>query len=149
GNRVTSLIVQGHDWNNNLTLPPLYCQVGTVQAVARKGVRASIDPQDFIAYLDGVMAANLDTRVWNFSLNQPEPCALDSVSPLGHDIALLARKHRVLPIISIGNKPGARLQPPSDCEAAISVGGRLHGDNGAPAGECPISLSGPGPASML
>ena len=28
GNRVTSLIVQGHDWNNNLTLPPLYCQVG-------------------------------------------------------------------------------------------------------------------------
>lgn len=24
GNRVTSLVVQGHDWNNNLKLPPLY-----------------------------------------------------------------------------------------------------------------------------
>ncbi|AVT76301.1 hypothetical protein RPPS3_22380 [Rhodopseudomonas palustris] len=149
GNRVTSLIVQGHDWNNNLTLPPLYCQVGTVQAVARKGARAFVDPQDFIAYLDGVMAANPGTGVWNFSLNQPEPCALDSVSPLGHDIALLARKHRVLPVISIGNKPGARLKPPADCEAAVTVGGRLHGDNGAPAGECPVSLSGPGPANML
>lgn len=149
GNRVTSLIVQGHDWNNNLTLPPLYCQVGTVQAVARRGAHAFVDPQDFIAYLDGVMAANPGTQVWNFSLNQPEPCALDSVSPLGHDIALLARKHRVLPVISIGNKPGARLQPPADCEAAVTVGGRLHGDNGAPAGECPVSLAGPGPASML
>ena len=58
GNRVTSLIVQGHDWNNNLALPPLYCQVGTVQAVAKKGSRSFVDPQDFIAYLDGVMAAN-------------------------------------------------------------------------------------------
>jgi hypothetical protein len=57
GNRVTSLIVQGHDWNNNLTLPSLYCQVGTVQAVPRETVRTLVDPQDFIAYLDSVMAA--------------------------------------------------------------------------------------------
>ena len=149
GNRVTSLIVQGHDWNNNLTLPPLYCQVGTVQAVARRDARAFVDPQDFIAYLDGVMAGNPDTRVWNFSLNQLEACQLDSVSPLGHDIALLARKHRILPVISIGNKPGIRLQPPADCEAGITVGGRLHGNNGAPGGECPVSLCGPGPSSML
>jgi hypothetical protein len=149
GNRVTSLIVQGHDWNNNLTLPPLYCQVGTVQAVARQGVRAFVDPQDFIAYLDSVIAANPATRVWNFSLNQRQPCQLDSVSPLGHDIAVLARKHQVLPVISIGNKPGNLLQPPADCEAALTVGGRLHGDNGAPAGECPVSLSGPGPSGML
>ncbi len=137
GNRVTSLVVQGHDWNNNLTLPPLYCQVGTVQAVARQGVRAFVDPQDFIAYLDGVMAANPDTRVWNFSLNQRQPCQLDTVSPLGHDIALLARKHRVLPVVSIGNRPGDLLQPPADCEAAVTVGGRLHGDNGAPGGGMP------------
>ena len=149
GNRVTSLIVQGHDWNNNLMQPPLYCQVGTVQAVARRDTRALVDSHEFIAYLDGVMAAKPDTRVWNFSLNQPTPCALDSVSPLGHDIALLARKHRVLPVISIGNKPGARLLPPADCEAAVTVGGRLHGATGAPAGECPVSLTGPGPASML
>ncbi len=149
GNRVTSLIVQGHDWNNKLTLPRLYCQVGTVQAVAKQGSLSFADPQDFITYLDGVMTANPDTRVWNFSLNQQESCQFDSVSPLGHDIAMLARKHAVLPIISIGNKPGDRLQPPADCEAAITVGGRLHGEDGAPAGDCPISHCGPGPSSML
>lgn len=149
GNRVTSLVVQGHDWNNNLTLPPLYCQIGTVQAVPRENVRALVDPQDFIAYLDSVMAANPETKVWNFSLNQKQECPLDSVSQLGHDIALLSRKHRVLPVISIGNKPGNRLQPPADCEAALTVGGRLHGANGAPSGECPVSLIGPGPSSML
>jgi Subtilase family len=71
------------------------------------------------------------------------------VSQLGHDIALLARKHGVLPVISIGNKPGNRLQPPAACEAAVTIGGRLHGDNGAPAGKCPVSLVGPGPSSML
>ncbi len=149
GNWVTSLVVQGHDWNNNLTLPPLYCQIGTVQAVAKKGSRAFVDPQDFIAYLDIVMAAQPETRVWNFSLNQPYACDLEAVSALGHDIALLARKHSVLPIISIGNKPGTRLQPPGDCEAAITVGGRVHDDDGDPAGECPVSLCGPGPSSML
>ncbi len=133
GNWVTSLVVQGHDWNNNLTLPPLYCRVGTVQAVAKSALRVFVDPQDLIAYLDGVMAANPDTRVWNFSLNQPYDCDLEAVSALGHDIALLARKHRVLPIISVGNKPGTRLQPPADCEAAITVGGRSHDDNGNPA----------------
>lgn len=149
GNCVTSLVVQGHDWNNNLSLPPLYCQVGTVQAVSKRMSRAFVDPQDFVAYLDGVMAANPDTRVWNFSLNQPYSCDLDAVSALGHDIALLARKHGVLPIISVGNQPGIRLQPPADCEAAITVGGRTHDDVGAPAGECPVSLCGPGPSSML
>lgn len=149
GNWVTSLVVQGHDWNNNLTLPPLYCQVGTVQAVAKKGSRAFVDPQDFVAYLDGVMAANTETRVWNFSLNQPYSCDLETVSALGHDISMLARKHSFLPIISVGNKPGTRLQPPGDCEAAITVGGRDHDNNGDPAGECPVSLCGPGPSSML
>lgn len=149
GNWVTSLVVQGHDWNNNLTLPPLYCQVGTVQAVAKKDSRAFVDPQDFVAYLDSVMAANLETRVWNFSLNQPYSCDLEAVSALGHDIAMLARKHSILPVISIGNKPGTRLQPPGDCEAAITVGGRVYDNNGDPAGECPVSLCGPGPSSML
>ena len=59
GNQVSSLVVQGHDWNNNLALPPLYCQVGTVQAVAKRGSRASADPQEFVAYLDAVMAGQL------------------------------------------------------------------------------------------
>ncbi|MXY33095.1 MAG: S8 family serine peptidase, partial [Boseongicola sp. SB0664_bin_43] len=149
GNRVTSLVVQGHDWNNNLTLPPLYCQVGTVQAVAKENSPTFVDSQDFIAYLDCVMEANPQTRIWIFSLNQRLPCDLDAVSALGHDIAMLARKHGVLPVISIGNKPGTHIQPPGDCEAAITVGGRIHDDNGDPAGECPVSLRGPGPCSML
>lgn len=149
GNRVTSLVVQGHDWNNNLTLPPLYCQIGTVQAVPKRGARVFFDPQAFIVYLDAIMAANPETRVWNFSLNQPVDCECDQVSPLGHDIAVIARKHRVLPVISIGNKPGNCLQPPADCEAGITVSGRLHDANGAPSDPCPVSLAGPGPCSML
>lgn len=149
GNRVASLIVQGHDWNNNLALPKLYCQLGIVQAVAKDGTQQFIDPQDFITYLDAVMTANPDTRVWNFSLNQRISCEIGSVSSLGHDLALLARKHNVLPIISVGNKPGAMLQPPADCEAAITVGGRLHNDAGYPGEVCPLSLCGPGPSGML
>ena len=149
GNRVSSLIVQAHDWNNNLALPSLYCQIGTVQAVAKSGSTAYIDPQDFIAYLDLIMASNPDTKVWNLSLNQKQSCLFDSVSFLGHEIALLARKHGVVPIISVGNKPGDRLQPPADCEAAITIGGRMHNEEGAPGGRCPVSHSGPGPSSML
>ncbi|MCR8548478.1 S8 family peptidase [Salipiger sp. P9] len=149
GNQVTSLIVQGHDWNNNLALPPLYCQVGTVQAVPKHGSSIFVDPQNLVAYLDGLMGAASNTRVWNFSLNIKEDCPLDGVNSLSHDIAMLARKHEVLPIISIGNKPGGHIQPPADCEAAITVGGRQHDANGNPAGECGVSLSGPGPSCML
>lgn len=149
GNRVTSLIVQGHDWNNNLALPPLYCRIGTAQAITKENTRSFADPQDLIAYLDGIMAVNSSTRVWNFSFNQRRACEFDAVSALGHDIALLARKHDVLPVISIGNRPENRMQPPSDCEAAITVGGRIHDDTGDPAGLCPVSSCGPGPSNML
>ncbi len=149
GNQVTSLVVQGHDWNSNLTLPPLYCQVGTVQAVPKRGAPVIIDPQDFISYLDGLLGAAGNTRVWNFSLNQSHDCPLDHVSPLSHDIAMLARKHEVLPIISVGNKPGSHIKPSADCEAAITVGGRRHDNDGDPAERCNISQKGPGPASML
>lgn len=152
GNRVTSLVVQGHDLNNNLALPDLYCRIGTVQAVPREGSLAPVNLQDFIAYLDVVMGENRDTRVWNFSLNQLHPCDPETVSAFGHDISLLARKHQVLPVISVGNKgnePGTRLRPPADCEAAITVGGRMHDQKGNPAGRCPVSLCGPGPSNML
>jgi hypothetical protein len=149
GNRVASLVVQGHDWNNKLSLPSFYCQVGTVQAVPKKEAGALIDPQAFIAYLDAVMGAYPETRVWNFSFNEPGTCDLEAVSYLGHNLALLARKHSVLPVISVGNKPGALLQPPADCEAAITIGGRMHRADGTPGGACPVSLQGPGPSSML
>jgi hypothetical protein len=149
GNRVTSLVVQGHDWNNKLSLPALYCQVGTVQAVPKKSAGALLDPQDFLAYLDAVMDAYPETKVWNLSFNEPGPCDVDAVSYLGHGLAHIARKHCVLPVISVGNQPGALLQPPADCEAAITIGGRLHATDGSPAGACPVSLQGPGPSSML
>ena len=53
-------------------------------------------------------------------------CDLNQVSALGHDLAVLARKHGVLLVISIGNQPSGRMQPPGDCEAALTVGGRLN-----------------------
>jgi hypothetical protein len=149
GNRVTSLVVQGHDWNNNLALPTLYCQVGTVQAVPKRGAVPLLDPQSLLTYLDLVMGAYPDTKVWNFSFNQPGSCDPEAVSYLGHGLAILARKHGILPIISVGNKPGELLQPPADCEAAITIGGRMHDSDGLAAGACPVSLSGPGPSSML
>lgn len=149
GNRVTSLVVQGHDWNNNLSLPGLYCQVGTVQAVPKAGAGALLDPQELVAYLDAVMGAYPTTKVWNLSFNEPGPCDPGAVSYLGHNLSVIARKHGVLLVISVGNKPGNLLQPPADCEAAITVGGRLHDARGKAAGACPISLQGPGPSGML
>lgn len=148
GNLVTSLIVQGHEWNPRLSLAPLHCRVGIAQAVPKSG-KTVIDPQARIAYLDALMGANPETKVWNFSCNERQSCDLEGVSGLGHDLAELARKHRVLPIVSVGNRPGERLQPPADCEAGITVGGRLHGESGGPGAACPISHVGPGPSSML
>jgi hypothetical protein len=149
GNRVTSLVVQGHDWNNKLNLPILYCQVGTVQAVPKNGTGILLDPEAFVQYLDAVMSAYPNTKVWNLSMNEPSPCDPEKVSYLGHQIAILARKHGILPVISVGNKPGDLLQPPADCEAALTTGGRMHNGDGDPAGACPVSLKGPGPSSML
>ena len=69
GNKVTSLIVQGHDWNNRLQLPSLYCRVGIVQAVPRDGSGYFLDPDLLAPYLDVVMATDPETKVWNLSLN--------------------------------------------------------------------------------
>jgi len=149
GNRVTSLVVQGHDWNNGLNLPELYCQVGIVQAIPRRGSGAMVDPESFIQHLDAVMTAYPATRVWNLSLNEPGACDPEKVSYLGHQLAKLARKHNVLPVISTGNRPGDLLQPPADCEAALTAGGRLHDTDGHATNVCPVSLPGPGPSGML
>lgn len=148
GNRVASLVVQGHDWNNNLQLPELYCRIGTVQAIAKRGHQGA-DPQSFIAYLDAVIASHPETRVWNLSLNQPRDCDEDVVSYLGHELAILSRRHNVLIVNSVGNKPGNWLQPPADCEAALTVGGRMRDEHGRPGAICPVSLPGPGPSSLL
>lgn len=148
GNRVTSLVVQGHEWNNNLVLPSLHCRVGTVAAIAKHG-HPSPDEEELIEYLDAVMTAHPETRVWNLSFNQNLACELDSVSHLGHALATLARKHGVLLVNSVGNTPAASAKRPADCEAALTVGGRLQDENGNPGGRCPVSLAGPGPCGML
>jgi hypothetical protein len=148
GNRITSVIVQGHEWNSNLVLPELHCRVGTVAAIAKVG-HPGPDPEQLVAYLDAVIGAHPDTRVWNLSFNQGLECEADAVSFLGHALADLARKHGVLLVNSVGNKPGTCAKAPADCEAALTVGGRLHDANGLPAGPCSVALTGPGPSSLL
>jgi hypothetical protein len=148
GNRISSIVVQGHDWNNNLALPELYCRIGTVPVISKPGYPGA-DPEALVAYLDAVIGAHPETRVWNLSFNQGRECEEDAVSFLGHALAEVARKHRVLLVNSIGNQPGACLKAPADCEAALTVGGRLHTADGMPAGPCGVALTGPGPSGML
>jgi hypothetical protein len=62
---------------------------------------------------------------------------------------MLARKHNVLFVNSIGNSPGEHAKAPADCEAALTIGGRLHTPDGMPGRSCTVSLSGPGPCGML
>jgi hypothetical protein len=153
GNRVTSLVVHAFAWNNQLMLPELVCRVATVQAVARLGSNHATNPEQLIDYLRQMIRAYPEARVWNMSFNQVEPeDDLEVVSYLGHAITELARETGILPVISIGNRSRTnptQLCPPADCEAALTVGGRTHGDHGEPAGPCPVCLHGPGPDGML
>jgi hypothetical protein len=153
GNQVTSLVVHAHAWNNRLSLPDLICRFATVQAVPRRDANHVSNPEQLIEYLRLAMRAYPEARVWNMSFNQAEPDDDPNiVSYLGHEIAALAREHNVLPVISIGNRSREnplRLCPPADCEAALTVGGCAHDDQGNPSGECPVSLKGPGPDGML
>tara|TARA_R110000868_G_scaffold160909_3_gene390743 strand:+ start:2191 stop:4452 length:2262 start_codon:yes stop_codon:yes gene_type:complete len=151
GNQISSIIIHGHDWNGTLTLPPLYCRVGTVQALSKlsAGATAAAPVDDLIAYLEAIMMAHPETQVWNFSMNQLEPCDSEQVSYLGHELAKLARRYSKLPVISVGNGNEHALKPPADCEAALTVGGHLACLQGGPGAACPISLPGPGPCGML
>lgn len=152
GNRVASLVIHGHEWNSHLDLPPLTCRVGIAQAIAKPNESTSTRGQ-VVSYLRNVIAQHSnETRVWNLSFNEPidgdEPLEMSS---LGHEIHRIAREHNVLPVISIGNvdpQNAARLCPPSDCEAALTVGGRLP-DGAGPGTPCPDCLPGPGPEGLL
>src|SRR3984893_2191745 len=62
GNRVSSIVIHGHEWNGNLPLPELYCRIGVVQVIARSNVRVTHDPVRLISYLDGVMGRHPETR---------------------------------------------------------------------------------------
>lgn len=151
GNQISSLVVQGHDWNGSLSLPRLYCRIGTVQALSKLSAGEAAAPlvDDLIAYLEAIMIAHPDTHVWNFSMNQLEQSDWEQVSYLGHELAKLARRYSKLPVVSIGNGGEFGLKPPADCEAALTVGGHLACPAGAPGEVCPVSLAGPGPCGML
>jgi hypothetical protein len=152
GDAVSSLVVHAHELNGHLELPAIGARVGTAQAVPHRHSNRLMVPDDLLDMLQGMAAKHRDARVWNMSLNvdehDDEP---DRVSDLGHQIAVLARAAGVLPVISIGNVTGknSRLLPPADCEAALTVGGRVANRWGGPGGGCPKCCEGPGPEGML
>ena len=153
GNCVSSLVIQGHAWNNNRRLPALNCRIGSVQAVPHQNSNRQFDERELIDYLAAVAHAHPEARVWNISANQ-DGIGLDAseVSVLGHELALLARATNILPVISVGNISSAnraRPNPPADCEAAVVVGGRQADGEGLPTNACPACLRGPGPDGML
>ncbi|MGV8887073.1 MAG: S8 family serine peptidase [Pseudomonas sp.] len=153
GNQVTSLVCNGHAWNNNLTLPEFNCRFATVQAIAKNGTTKQPTQNQFLTYLrDVASATNGFAKVWNLSFNELAPSANPKeISFLGHEINKIAREFGILPIISIGNASNsnkAKLCPPADCEGALTVSGRTASAVGAPSAACSESLKGPAPAGM-
>ena len=153
GNRVSSLVVHGHQWNNNRPLPVLNCRLGTVQAIPRDNANHVIDLEQLVHYLGQVAESHPDTHIWNISANAREPeDDPDQISYLGDSLARWARTLGVLPVVSVGNVSSGnreRLCAPADCEAALVVGGRVADDEGKPGSGCPNCLPGPGPDGML
>lgn len=153
GNCVSSLVIHGHAWNSNRSLPELDCRVGSVQAVPHANANRRFDERELVDYLAEIARLYPEARVWNISANQ-DGVGLDpsEVSVLGHEIGLLARAANILPVISVGNvgpDNSTRPNPPADCEAAIVVGGRQALADGTPGDGCPSCLSGPGPDGMM
>lgn len=153
GNRVSSLVVHGHQWNSQRSLPALNCRLGTVQAVPRANANHVIDFEQLANYLVQVAGAHPDTHTWNISANAREPeDDPEQISDFGDSLARWARSLGVLPVVSVGNVSSSnseRLCAPADCEAALVVGGRLADDAGNPGSGSPDCLPGPGPDGML
>ena len=152
GNCTAALIVEAHDWNADLDLPPLHCRLGIVPAVPRSTYTGPWDLGALIRFLDGVLAAHPETTVWNISANLRHACERKRVSEFGHQLSRLARRHEVLFIVSTGNRTSdgeERIAPPADAEAALTVAGRLPNKQGKVADACPVSRVGLGPDDML
>ena len=153
GNGISSLAIHAYAWNNNRNLPALECRIGTVQAIPHRNSTRYINEDELINYLDDVVRAHPDTRVWNISANQVGPSLdHDEVSFLGRELTRIARERDILPVVSVGNvgpHNSERPNPPADCEAAIVVGGREADKDGFPAHHCSVCLRGPGPDGML
>ncbi len=152
GNRVGSLIVHGSAWNTHLSMPSLVCRIGVAQAIA-KNAAGSATRTSFRSYLHSVISRHHgDTKVWNFSFNEPvDGTDRLEMSELGHEIHKIAREFDILPVISIGNidqNNNRRLNPPADCEAALTVGGRIN-EESLPGAACSACLPGPGPEGLM
>ncbi|MFP9461930.1 S8 family serine peptidase [Pectobacterium brasiliense] len=154
GNQIVSVICHGYAWNNNLSLPHLECNFISAQAIAKRSVLKQPTSDQFIMYLRKVaQESSGKSKVWNLSFNEGSPSLNESeISYLGHKINEIAREFDILPVISIGNvnknNPNKILCPPADCEAAITVSGRISDSEGKPYTSCPYSLKGPAPAGM-
>ena len=154
GNQISSLCVHAHAWNNNRVLPALECRIGTAQAIPSDSSTVDVTGADVVGYIDKIAGQYPQTRVWNLSANQTGPSQSDDeVSLWGDDLRLVARKHRILIVVSIGNvghSNSDRPSPPADCEAAIAVGGREADENGNLSQRpCSVCLPGPAPLGML
>jgi len=152
GNRVSSLAIHGYAWNSHLRLPELVCRIGTVQAIAKDG-RGHESRERFLSYLREVVKVHAsECKVWNMSFNEPTfPGDEEMVSDLGHGIRSIAREYGILPVVSVGNiaeQGHGRICPPGDCEASLTVGGRVAMDD-VPDAHCPVCVVGPGPDGML
>ena len=127
GNGVTSLVVHGYAWNNNRNLPSLDCHIGTIQLVPSKNSTVLINDHELIDYLDNIAREHPETHVWNISANKSGPgLNFDEVSILGHELSRLARRHHILPVVSIGNvgpHNKHRPNPPADCEGVMVESG--------------------------
>lgn len=153
GNQVASLVVNATGWNNNLDIPNHPCRIAPIQAAPINTIRNYYFDEDaFFAYLNELIVNNPETKVWNFSLNQPIECDPDSISSLGDGINTLARQHSILPIISAGNIHNGqrKIAPPADCESAIVVAGRTPPFSASRVNTyCSISRGGLGPYNSL
>lgn len=152
GNRIASLVVHGSAWNTHLALPSLVCRIGVAQAIV-KDETGSATRTAFRSYLHSIIARHhADTKVWNFSFNEPvDGDDRLEMSELGHEIHKIAREFDILPVISIGNvdqNNNKRLNPPADCEAALTVGGRIQKAS-LPDQACCECLPGPGPEGLM
>lgn len=152
GNHVSSLIIQGAEWNTHLDIPTLHCRIGVAQAISKTSHGAATRVA-FRSYLHEVISRHCgDTKVWNFSFSEPvDGQDVLEMSELGHEIHKIAREFNILPVISIGNtdkKNTERMNPPADCEAALTVGGRV-ANGSIPGAACPSCLPGPGPEGLM
>lgn len=155
GNKVASLICHAHAWNNQRPLPELDCTYISAQVICKDSVPKTPNHHQLLRYLEDVAQKTSEySKVWNLSFNTVASLiSKEEVSLLGHRLSKLARKYKILPIISIGNQdhnPATGIMcPPADCEASLSISGRqFNALTKKPGEKCLHSLKGPAPAGM-